>query len=565
MTEPSLTLIDTAGIQSYIFNSNRLQENIGASEIVYRVTTFWTFQALAEEGLRDNVLNRAKYDWVLADPQTVQTGGELDAEVIYAGGGKVLIAFKSDRSAQSFVERLARRVLREAPGLSLVAQHHPFDWSTQRLDQVHTSLLNDLARHKDAHLPSNPLLGLSVTAVCQSTGLPASRSNESQMMVEGKNRDLRLSGEDEVRFISPETAAKLGWRDLAQDRLKAVFKGSLDSRFIFPSDIDKLGRVFGEESYVAVVHADGNRMGAHIEELAEQVKWPISEDDLIKANRDYAQKLRDFSRKVDQSAQQALQKVLSELTRVIEIDPQTGGYLAAGSVPLEKNYLPFRPLVFGGDDVTFLCNAQFALPLAAIFLQAFEDATKENQLDDFHACAGIAMVKMHYPFARAYQLSDELIASAKRLVSFSNSDASAMDWHFATSGLSGSLSAIRQREYQGLNGALTMRPVYLRASPLDQSGRYWVDGLERVLLTFLFGADWSERHNKLQALRETLRAGKQAVAAYRRDFDLPPLPELVPGDPTSTETGWSGERCVYFDPLELLDHFAPLIVLEKSR
>lgn len=38
MATLTLTMLDTSGIQSYIFNSNRLQENIGASE-VYQART----------------------------------------------------------------------------------------------------------------------------------------------------------------------------------------------------------------------------------------------------------------------------------------------------------------------------------------------------------------------------------------------------------------------------------------------------------------------------------------------------------------------------------------------
>ena len=42
----TLTVLDTAGIQSYIFNSNELRENIGASHLVYQATTYWVLKVL---------------------------------------------------------------------------------------------------------------------------------------------------------------------------------------------------------------------------------------------------------------------------------------------------------------------------------------------------------------------------------------------------------------------------------------------------------------------------------------------------------------------------------------
>lgn len=39
--------------------------------------------------------------------------------------------------------------------------------------------------------------------------------------------------------------------------------------------------------------------------------------------------------------------------------------------------------------------------------------------------AGVAIVKTHYPFARAYELSEALCKSAKRL----SRDVSTLDWH----------------------------------------------------------------------------------------------------------------------------------------
>jgi hypothetical protein len=45
----TVTVLDTAGIQPYIFGSNVLRENIGGSELVHRATRLWAFQELLAE------------------------------------------------------------------------------------------------------------------------------------------------------------------------------------------------------------------------------------------------------------------------------------------------------------------------------------------------------------------------------------------------------------------------------------------------------------------------------------------------------------------------------------
>jgi hypothetical protein len=47
---------------------------------------------------------------------------------------------------------------------------------------------------------------------------------------------------------------------------------------------------------------------------------------------------------------------------------QSGGQAAVAPVKLtlenDKYLLPFRPIVFGGDDVTFICDGRLGLSLA---------------------------------------------------------------------------------------------------------------------------------------------------------------------------------------------------------
>ena len=173
MKELTVTMLETSGIQHYIFNSNRLQENIGASELVHRATTLWAFNAL--DGLKHNIQLVGDHHWEYTNQQFEKDN--LDAEVIYAGGGNTFILFRDEEQARQTTGRLTRRILKEAPGLTVVAQHIPFEWGTDDLRKKREELLQNLAAHKQARQPSVPLLGLGVSAVCQSTGLPAVRNN----------------------------------------------------------------------------------------------------------------------------------------------------------------------------------------------------------------------------------------------------------------------------------------------------------------------------------------------------------------------------------------------------
>jgi hypothetical protein len=545
MKKFTLTMLDTSGIQNYIFNSNRLQENIGASELVFRATTLWAFEALTQAGFRHNVtVNGTK--WQIHDGDIEKDGTNLDTEVVYAGGGNTMLIFKSLDDAKKFTKQITTKVLKEAPGLILVASHLEFIPESVNLTDARSNLLQQLASHKQARHPSVPILGLGVSAVCQSTGLPAARNDVGTVKITTQNETrevrLRLKGqEDELpRLISREIVAKLAWRDMAAERLKKDF-----GDYPYPLDIDNLGRMEGDESYVAVVHADGNRMGDHLEETLRGID---TFEQCKKA-------LRSFSEKVNSAGMSAVQHVVKLVAKAVE----------EKRIPSTDGYLPIRPLVFGGDDVTLLCNGQIGVALAVEYLEAFESAFRVapivNGLEEVHARAGVAIVKMHYPFARAYKLSEELADSAKAFIKQENhSDCSAIDWHYATSGLSGELELIREREYTTQdNKPLNLRPLRIDQGDQKDSGRYWNGGLEDVLRKFKNDPYWSKHKNKVVGLREPLRKGANSVKTYRTNFEVPLLPALAGTE--ARESGWQDGRCMYFDAVELFDQY---ISLEKE-
>jgi hypothetical protein len=94
----------------------------------------------------------------------------------------------------------------------------------------------------------------------------------------------------------------------------------------------------------------------------------------------------------------------------------------------EKGVIPLRPIVIGGDDLTLICRADFALEFVKSYLIAFEEesqkqfgtaawTTKESKAataQGLTACAGIAFVKASYPFHYAYDLAEALCGEAKK-------------------------------------------------------------------------------------------------------------------------------------------------------
>src|SRR6185312_4842133 len=78
----------------------------------------------------------------------------------------------------------------------------------------------------------------------------------------------------------------------------------------------------------------------------------------------------------------------------------------------DRLLLPVRPILYGGDDLTFVCHGRLGLALAERYLRAFAAAPASDG-QPLSACAGVAIVHSRAPFSRAYGLADELCRTAK--------------------------------------------------------------------------------------------------------------------------------------------------------
>lgn len=537
----TVTVLDTTGIQPYIFGSNRLRENIGASYLVSQATDNWARNAL--DTLKANIKQKTyAFDPEKHPPEAqprIEDDG-LAAELVYAGGGNTVLLFSDKQYAVEFTQILSKRILEEAPGINLVAVHEEFDWDSQSLyDVVQNLMKNDLDAKKRSRIPSAPLLGLGVTATCRSTQLVA--------VDESKIED------DEPYLISREIQKKLDAVPLANRQLREKLLNTTSGIYEFPFKTDYMGRSEGDSSYVAVIHADGNGMGKRFQKFGEKL-----------SNRNYIIAMRKLSHSVNQAGINALKKVVEVLVNSIELD-KNGKRKVKGQFEIRDNYLPFRPLVYGGDDVTFVCDGRLGLELAAIYLEGLENQPIADG-KPIKACAGICVVKTHYPFARAYQLSEDLCRKAKSFVKnerkdYGKEDFSALDWHLAATGLIGSISEIRDREFQVPAGSLSMRPISLKKE-IDSDWRTW-QGFTKVVKHLNEDEDWKNRRNKVIALRDVLRQGIEATQKFLKNYrikdeQLPLFPEFGGQSKSLAEKGWLNGVCGYFDAIEALDFYISL-------
>ncbi len=550
MTQNTLVLLEVTGIQKYIFGSNQLAQNIGASELVLRATTERMVKIIRTMGLKTNIRGWDPVEGLQYTPGWDIRSG-LDVEVVYGGGGNAMLLFAEDQTAGKFVRLLSRRVLEDAPGLKLVAIRDAFTWDgAPSLAEIHQQLRGKLAARKANRTPSTPLPGLGVTAACVYTDQPAV----------GFDQDIAIVGKDAVgkarhtqaqpRLISAEVAAKLRMEAVGKSRLKAALEDFMPPEFDFVYNFDEFGTP-GESSYLAVVHADANQMSKRFDALASGHASPDK-------NGEYVLELRKLSQAIQERARTALQNTVVQLLHSRDIENgKFGGKIA----PLERNgdlLLPFRPIVFGGDDTTFVCDGRLGIALAVNYLQEWTAGPLAGE--PTQARAGVAVVNSHYPFARAYQLADELIASAKeaipQLAAKTEPDITTLDWYFSTTGINYSLAELRDREYEARTGnSILMRPIRITSG--GTTWRTW-DVFQSLMNAFQTEkGEWVGRRNKIIALRDALRGGPSAVRAFRMNYRIDKLPEI--SDQLDMQTsGWQGEDCGYFDAIEAIDFFVPL-------
>jgi hypothetical protein len=397
---------------------------------------------------------------------------------------------------------VAMRALKEAPGLEVSGVVGPgFDpalaWQPEPLEPPPASSGDQPFTHVEALQRTHELLEAARQArpapqlrdpllpwfeVCRDSGFPAAG----------------VENHADREYAAAPVLAKSEVRWLARDRIRDLLS---DLPEVVPDDLDELR----DDGWIAVIHADGNGVGQVFLRFPGHALRATGTQSLTLDQ--HAGTLGRFTRELECATEAALG---------VAVRDATTGRDAKGMI---------LPVVVGGDDLTVVCHARLALPLARAFGLAFEEQTSVQPTVNavtgggLTAAAGIAYVKPHHPFSAAYGLAEELTASAKQVKVAGGREVSSLDFYVAFESTLTDLAGLRARLEPG--GIIRYGgPYVITAQDSPPVGAQDIARLDRAIDT-VSALSSSMAHY----LREGLAAGRQEydrrISRAARSDDLP--------------------------------------------
>lgn len=346
-------------IQGYIFQTNKLKEIAGASELVEQICTSKFAQKIGGK----------------------VTDLEYDPKAIRNAAGNIRYLFDETELAKcrEIVRTFPKEILEFAPGIHIsqavvetANEIVPDDFD--KLEKILIAQRNNPIRPVD--------LGYIAINHSRRTGLPSveRKTDNKENLINDRATKCKRVCFEKSKGTKNRVNSDFFGNDDYKDRMPEDFEAMVSSN---PDNPDY--------SWLAVIHADGNNMGQALQSLRNT----------------NTETLKAFSIAVDLSTKNAAKKAFSDSMPKDELSL--------------KRTIPFRPIIVGGDDLTVICRADLALKFTKAYLEQFEIETSTNFKDaklsslqnGLTACAGIAFVKVNYPIHYAINLAEKLCSHAK--------------------------------------------------------------------------------------------------------------------------------------------------------
>lgn len=466
-----LAIIEVSQKQRFIFSSNKLSQNIGASIIIREITEVIPKEYCSEE------------------------------EVFFIGGGKSVYEFDSEEKAKEFIKHVSEEAIETYPGVEVFMALQKYDAERESVLDAVDRLYSNLEKKKSIRRGSFGIQGLGITELSKNTNKPVVVGTDG------------LSAEEYAK----EKAAR-------SKKQKSAYKDLLpeDERFEFAMEFEDLGGTKDTKSYIGVIALDGNRMGkkfTHFRDAyAKRYEQVHTAEEMYALNTEYKKAYRNLSETIEAVYREAVRETNNEM--VGRLDDM---YEKKQLTKNEKDgilILPMRPLIAAGDDICIVTDGRIALLYSEILLNKIQTIGDEKLADiqgfrfEMRACAGIALIPGHYPFFRAHELAEELASNAKKqLPDDDAADTCVLDFHIVQGEIEGSLSEIRKTKYD--SSRMTAKPYFLEAPrTFGEEDKKRIHTLKQLkdCIASLTKADVGR--GVLKEYRDALTNGEQAMRAY---------------------------------------------------
>ena len=370
------------GIQGFIFETNKLKEIVGASNLIEKFTS----EKFMNDFLKENAVPACGYT------------------ILRNAGGNIRISFEAKQKnvLKVFVKEFPKYIMQQAYGITIsqaVKEYKEGEYlsATQSLEILLKSTRNRVPLPLDAKF--------ALMKQAPRTGKPHYKNK--------KQWDGILK-KDKIEYYDKASWQKFEESEPAQKNL-ILNKMGIDEKDYskFPLELSQISNT---KNKIAVIHADGNKMGLLLQKMAEKLKG--------KKDKEIQDEFKKFSTDIEEATRKAIGDAFKEVS---------DKYFELSKYNTTNHQIPFRPIVIGGDDVTVICHADIAIDFIRLYMDKFQENTKTNLssivnaygLDEFKegltVCAGIAYCNEKFPFHYAVSLAEVLCGRAKNISNRENS------------------------------------------------------------------------------------------------------------------------------------------------
>ena len=518
-----LVKYDIRGIQKFIFRTKKLKE-IRAVQNIPEKIIFESFKNAANAVLNLNNEN-------MSESECLDILSAKGIQILDKAGGNAYVLFDCDNAKhiyEKISQEMAFYILKKTYSLELV---YACVECTENFFADYEKLNAKLGKLK-SQMPSAYHIG----------AFPICRSD--------KDTYLPIIAKDKYNNdVTMESA------------LKSQFNSSL-SKSQDENMIDNYILEKGVDSHIAIIHIDGNNMGARINKILQTA-------DYSNAKKTFSSiKVRDRFAKVCEK----MNELTDEYTKVLSKDSKKD----------PKDIHLVHAIIQAGDDITYITRADIALSFTKKFIELISE---EYMIDNTHetdylisACAGISYIDSHFPFSDGYDLAEACCSNAKaRAKKNKSSDqykyiGNWIDFEICRHIKNVNLSQSRKL-YGTVNNTILYKKPYCIKHPNYQNEFFDFDSFEHKIQNLLSDKPILNR-SRAKELREAYSAGSEYVETLAKSAISRNYLSSENGKPTEPlydeyEYECEGKRkkvkyASYYDAIDIMDLYSDFNAKEES-